>query len=357
VKGMTEEHCDEIHPERRLDARRRWFVDEYRVADVVTRIRADHPALASGIRRFLSCFHQAPSGEKPQIEFSLVVDDDPTTANPTPVDADVLCDVEVMCFRRRGDTRYVEVSKAMTGMADVSTNRAVGFVSPDAVADEWTVPHLLFYPLWAQMLKGEGLFAIHAAAAVKDGRGLLFPASSGSGKSVLSLRLAGSGYGLLGDDTVFLKRRGRAVEIVGFPEHISLRPDALRMFPDAGSPREALMFGGKISVDAAQLYPGCIAERAVVTAVLFPEIAGVPQTTLTPMGAAEALVRLLPYNVLLLDPSSYREHLALLADLVRAATCMTMRTGSDRDPMLAAIEESISGCVAAPGPVAERSLV
>jgi hypothetical protein len=354
---MTADDRDKLRLERHLGMRRRCFVDEYRVADVVTHVSTDHPALASGIRRLLRCFHQASVSERPHIEFCLVVDADLTASSPIPQDAEVLCDIEVMCFWHRRDIRYVEVTAGMTGLADVSTNRAVGFVSPDAAADEWTVPHLLFYPLWAQMLKSEGLFAIHAAAAVKDGNGLLFPASSGSGKSVLSLTLAGSGYRLLGEDTVFLRRSGPVLEIIGFPEHISLHPDGLGMFPDAAPPKDAMEFGGKIGVDAAELYPGCIAERAGVTAVLFPEIAGVADTVLSPLGAAEALVRLLPYNVLFLDPSSNREHFALLTDVVRQARCMTMRTGTDRGRLLTALDESLWGRAATPGSAAERSLV
>ena len=66
-------------------------------------------------------------------------------------------------------------------------------------------PFLL--PLWGQLLKECGLFPLHAAGLVKEGRSCLFLGRSGSGKSTLTLHLVKNGYGLLSDDTVFLREK------------------------------------------------------------------------------------------------------------------------------------------------------
>lgn len=72
--------------------------------------------------------------------------------------------------------------------------------------DLWLLSHPLFTLPLCELAKRRGLFSLHAGGLCRDGRALLLPGASGAGKSTLSVALACAGFGLLGDDTVFLRR-------------------------------------------------------------------------------------------------------------------------------------------------------
>ena len=58
------------------------------------------------------------------------------------------------------------------------------------------------------------------------------------------------------------------------------------------------------------------------------QVAGVPESELTPLSAGEALLELAP-NVLLTEPRSSQAHLDALAELVAASECFRLATGTD----------------------------
>jgi hypothetical protein len=62
---------------------------------------------------------------------------------------------------------------------------------------------------------------LHAAALVKNGRGFLFPATAGSGKTTLAAWLLGQGYGLLSDELVSV---GEAGDLDGFTRPLNIKP-------------------------------------------------------------------------------------------------------------------------------------
>jgi hypothetical protein len=66
-------------------------------------------------------------------------------------------------------------------------------------------------------LDGEG-FTTHAAGALVEGRGLIFPGVSGAGKSTVTRLLAGDDrFLLLSDDRVVLRRKNDNVRVFGTP--------------------------------------------------------------------------------------------------------------------------------------------
>lgn len=79
----------------------------------------------------------------------------------------------------------------------------------------------LRYPLdqilsWG-LLAGIGGTLLHAAVAVKDGRGWVFTGRSGAGKSTISALLRDAGWRILNDDRVAVFRRGAAWRVAGTP--------------------------------------------------------------------------------------------------------------------------------------------
>ncbi|MGD9611316.1 MAG: hypothetical protein AB7V22_00255 [Kiritimatiellia bacterium] len=96
----------------------------------------------------------------------------------------------------------------------------------------------LRYPLdqilsWGALARIGGAL-LHAAVAVKDGRGHVFTGRSGAGKSTLSGLLLAEGWRILNDDRVVVFRRGGAWRVAGTPWHGSGRFAEAAEVPLAG---------------------------------------------------------------------------------------------------------------------------
>lgn len=96
----------------------------------------------------------------------------------------------------------------------------------------------LRYPLdqilsWG-LLAGIGGTLLHAAVAVKNGRGWVFTGRSGAGKSTISALLRAAGWRILNDDRVVVFRRGGAWRVAGTPWHGSGRFAEAAEVPLAG---------------------------------------------------------------------------------------------------------------------------
>lgn len=96
----------------------------------------------------------------------------------------------------------------------------------------------LRYPLdqilsWGLLARIGGTL-LHAAVAVKDGRGWVFTGRSGAGKSTISALLRDAGWRILNDDRVIVFRRGGAWRVAGTPWHGSGRFAEAAEVPLAG---------------------------------------------------------------------------------------------------------------------------
>jgi hypothetical protein len=170
---------------------------------------------------------------------------------------------------------------------------------------------------------------LHAACLARDGRGLLFAGTSGSGKSTVAAALVRDGYDFLGDDTVFLDVTARAV--FAFPDELDVSDATIEMIPELswlrrrakrpGRPKHAVpadVLGGRTVL-------GCTA-----TALIFPQVARTVRSVLEPIGPADALRELLP-NVLLTDATASQAHLDVLGQLAREVPSFRLFTGSVLD--------------------------
>jgi hypothetical protein len=62
--------------------------------------------------------------------------------------------------------------------------------------------------------------------------------------------------------------------------------------------------------------------------LVFPRVAGAPESELSPLSPGEALLELAP-NVLLTEARSSQGHLDALAELVERSDCYRLATGKD----------------------------
>lgn len=228
---------------------------------------------------------------------------------------------------------YIDAGPRLRVLCDPGDGRARVSVLGEDEEDLWLLSHPLFTIPLMEMLKRRGLYGLHAGGLARNGRALLLPGTSGAGKSTLTLALARAGFGLLGDDTLFLARRAEGdLRVLAFPDEFDLTDRTVSFFPELAALLESPLPAGwrKRQLRAEEVYGTAIVWEAEPALLVFPRVSGARESVLTPLPKDEALLTLVP-NVLLTEPRSSQAHLDALADLAAGCACYRLDTGSDLD--------------------------
>ncbi|MHB9111504.1 MAG: hypothetical protein ACYC4D_02600 [Thermoleophilia bacterium] len=302
---------------------------------VRTRTETNSAEVARALADFLRIF---PGDESmyPDIRVHLfTVDSLDESMGTVPTDAKMLYDWGKIKIYHKGSMRYLEVDTRARVVADVEQRVLAGFAEKELLQSDWLITNLFFYPLWGQLLKESGLFPLHAAGLVKDGRSCLFLGRSGSGKSTLTVQLVRSGYGLLSDDTVFLREKDGLVEALSFPEEINVTEQTVGLIPELSRVQNFTVndLRNKSSFSIEELYPGCVVETSIPALMVFPEVAEVESTMSAPMTRTEALALAMRYGYFFLDPSTTGRHFEILSLLARQTSCFRLYSGSNQEDL------------------------
>lgn len=213
---------------------------------------------------------------------------------------------------------------------DTSGGRLEGSLTEPLDLHQALLPSIFFFFPFAQLLARRGLHVVHAAALERNGRGVLIPGMSGSGKSTCCVSLMRAGYRCLSDDKPFLREHGIGVELLPFPEMIDVTDQSVAFFPELSSAASALESGfRKKRFCAEALYPGSMADAVVPRVILFPNISGEPTSRVEALSKGQALQMLLPHSLLCFDRTVSVRHFELLARLVETTTCYRLHFGRD----------------------------
>ncbi len=317
----------------------------YAVHGVVTRVYADDHLLALAIQDFLRSFRSQPGAEA-DIEFYLLTKEPgfELDTGGSRGNTELLYDWKVLRYSREGQLRYQEVPGAGSIVADPDAGLAVAFVESDMAACSWSVAHVIFFPMWAQLLKTRGVFPIHAAGLQRHGKGILFPGKSGCGKSTLSLHLLRHGYKLLGDDTVFVRHEGKGAEMLFFPEEVDVCSETVDLFPNLALARNLTedRWQPKARVNLNEVGPDAVVEASATNVLVFPVIARDGKTRYESVGPTEALAELILYAFLFMDPQTSKENFSLLASLVQTTKCYRLHMGLDGAELAGAVDEIVA---------------
>jgi hypothetical protein len=127
----------------------------------------------------------------------------------------------------------------------------------------------------AKLLEKEGKRLLHASSVEMDGKGLLFPATSGFGKTFLTLVLLNNGHRLLADDKTFVDPDRMMI----FPYSRRLRVDgrSVALFPALrpflrSSERRFLNYKAKYFIDAEKAWPGSRGSECPLSCIIFPTV-------------------------------------------------------------------------------------
>ena len=183
----------------------------------------------------------------------------------------------------------------------------------------------------SELLASRGLHMIHAAALERNGRGVMIPGLSGSGKTTCCISLIRAGYRCLSDDKPFLRGNGSRIELLAFPERIDVTERTISFFPELGAALQGDLTTGhrKKQFHPEALYPGSTAETGQPDLILFPQISGESKSRLEKLSKIRALETLLPHTLVVLDPELSECRFDLLARLVEGAECYTLHFGHD----------------------------
>ena len=181
----------------------------------------------------------------------------------------------------------------------------------------WHFLEAMVYVLLTQL----HLTPIHGAFVARNGHGLLLCGEAGSGKSTLSFACARAGWTFLSDDTSYMLRRGNEAMVLGKPLQISLRENALQLFPELKGREPVVTANGKTAVE---LSTGEMPNLAVnfqhpADTIVFLRRDGSQPAQLSPVERATTFARL-AREIPMLGGDVHREQVASLEKLLAKST-------------------------------------
>lgn len=191
----------------------------------------------------------------------------------------------------------------------------------------------------ARVWRMHGWFVLHCAAVVAPtGRGLIFPAFSGHGKSSTMLALIRHGNcRLVGDDKLLLRCTGAppTQRVIGFPmqRFVNLATDVADYYPDLAFLRDCTdsPTWPKVRIDMHAANLG--AQPAPMLDVSFAGFVRIqPNATTTqrrPISRQAAVEALMQQSVISLEPAHTAAQLSTLVALAAQAECVALELGAD----------------------------
>jgi len=167
---------------------------------------------------------------------------------------------------------------------------------------------------------------VHAGAVQYRGEGMILPARSGRGKSLMVLGLVVAGHKLLSDDTALIKAEQRTV----YPHATSLcfKEDSkplLRNYKFRPARRRSFVYKGKVIyyLNPLDISRDCIGAPCNVKYIIFPDYEPGCKTTLEEISRGETTFRLVQNSFNF--GARGKDSLDHLVDLVEKACCYELR--------------------------------
>lgn len=198
------------------------------------------------------------------------------------------------------------------------------------------IHQFMWQAMRGMMQETKDLMLIHAGAVVTpSGKGILFPAEAGSGKTTLVTGLVRAGFDFLSDEVGVIEPG--TVRLHPFPRALNLKNGTLEIFPDLHSPHEKLKGPRRHGfVKVGQIRPESEAGPTEVGFIIAPQYREGITTEVTALSAAEATKELWAnaMNRSLFGPRA----LPILAYVGVRAKAYRLRSGNLPDALKAVAE-------------------
>jgi hypothetical protein len=151
----------------------------------------------------------------------------------------------------RGRNQYIHADYGSDGSVwfDLKARVVSGIVSEGLIEDVELFRRNVLSVIAGVLAPSLGLVGLHAGCVVRGGKAVLLAASSGVGKSTLTLALALRGWNLLSDDWTFLASGPTGLRVWGMRTSLKLLPDAVRYYPGLAGLCPAPALNGEVSFE------------------------------------------------------------------------------------------------------------
>ena len=157
--------------------------------------------------------------------------------------------IEVPSMKIDGDLLTIAFDEQSIIVADLRQGLARGILAEMLLKMEL---HLRYYVLEAialSMISTLRAVALHGAAVVRKGAGVLLCGESGAGKTTLAYACARSGWSYVSDDASYLLLEGKQARVVGNCHQIRFRDASARLFMELNGRENTARVAGKPSIE------------------------------------------------------------------------------------------------------------
>jgi hypothetical protein len=161
--------------------------------------------------------------------------------------------VEQPVFRAQGDLLSIVYDRHNFGVYESGSMTGYCFVSEKTAADHLRLRVHFLEAMTYSLLAQRHAVPMHAAAVMRDGRGVLLCGPSGAGKSTLSYACARAGWTFVSDDATWLPSDESVRIAIGRPGVARFREDAPRLFPELAPYAAGQHPNGKMTIEAPTL--------------------------------------------------------------------------------------------------------
>ncbi|MBW1848814.1 MAG: hypothetical protein JRJ27_17105 [Deltaproteobacteria bacterium] len=232
----------------------------------------------------------------------------------------------------KNPTYYIDLGYTGFLSYNLVSGTASGYLHKPELINPVVLSSSIFLFVLDQLLKSKNYFPLHCSTVEKNGKGVLLPGFSGSGKTTSCIALIRKGFGFLSDDRPILRRNKKGIlEVLSFPEDINVTQKTVNFFPElAGSKFINNNWGAfKNKINAEKNYPGSQKDRCYPKVILYPEISNEKKCFLEELSKSDALSLLLPHSMLVFDKETSKRHFDILFDLIISADTYRLKLGTD----------------------------
>lgn len=206
------------------------------------------------------------------------------------------------------------------------------FLEEKMLSEERFFPFVFFYLILMEMLRYCGFYYVHSSCISINGKALLIPGDTGSGKTTLCITLLREGYRYLSDDGVLLKREDGDVRVLALPGEFHIDPLISSRFKELESVKRGEKYGKgpKRAFLADDIYPDQFVSDALQRFIIFPEITDMEKSSLEKISRADALALFIPHSLLvMMDKEIAQPHLETLKRTVEISDSYRLKSGRD----------------------------
>ncbi|MDR4496056.1 MAG: hypothetical protein R3B74_16900 [Nitrospirales bacterium] len=188
-----------------------------------------------------------------------------------------------------------------------------------------------FHFVLSELLKGQGLYTIHATALEKSGRGVLIPGYSGRGKTTACISLLRSGYRCLSDDHPLLKIENGMMEVLAFPEKVDVTENSLKFFPELRENSRGKIYQGLLKryFHIEDFFSEGTGKSCDPALLIFPQVVNRATSYVERVSKREALEEILPHGLLVYEKTIARKEFQALSHLIRKVDSYRLYFGRD----------------------------